>query len=174
MFERYTEKARGVIFLARFETSRFGTAEIETEHVLLGLLSQDKALLDRLLGTAVDVAPIAARISDRTPMGEEGQLFADVPLPVDLESLLQQIRDQSSAGEKIPVARDVALSTECKRVLMFTAEEANQLDHKHIDTEHLLLGLLLEHGCFAAEILRGLGFSLEKVREDLAKRSNET
>lgn len=122
MFGRYTEKARGVIFLARFET---GTAEIETEHVLLGLLSQDKALLDRLPGTPVDAEPLGARIRDRTPMGEGTQVFADVPLPVDLESLLQQIRDQSSVGGKIPMSTDVPLSIECERVLMFTAEEAS-------------------------------------------------
>lgn len=59
-------------------------------------------------------------------------------------------------------------------MLLSTAEEAKRLTHQHIGTEHLLLGLLAEDGCFAAEILRGLGLSIEKVRGDLAKRPGET
>jgi ATP-dependent Clp protease ATP-binding subunit ClpC len=59
-------------------------------------------------------------------------------------------------------------------VLLSTAEEARRLNHHHIGVEHLLLGLLAEEGCFAAEILRGLGLSIEKVRQDLAGPPGET
>ena len=58
--------------------------------------------------------------------------------------------------------------------LLSTGEEAKRLNHQHIGPEHLLLGLLLRHDCVAAEILRGLGLSVEKVREDLAKQSGGT
>ncbi len=141
MFERYTENALRVIFFARDETSEFGTPEIEAEHFLLSLLRQDKALLDRLAAA-----------------------------PLDVESIRQQIRDHRPASDKTPTDVDVPLSEECKRALEHTAEEAKQLNHKRIGTEHMLLGLLLVDGCFAAEILKGLGLSAEIVRENLVKR----
>src|ERR1700691_3828276 len=122
MFERYTEKARRVIFFARYEASQFGSPYIETEHLLLGLLREDKALTNRFFRSR--------------PSG----------LP---------------------------LSNECKRVLAYAAEEAERLSHKHIGTEHLLLGLLREEKCFAAEILHERGLRLSTIREELARTSQE-
>lgn len=62
MFERYTEKARRAIFFARFETSRFGSPYIETEHLLLGLLREDKALANRLLRSHAAIESIRRQI----------------------------------------------------------------------------------------------------------------
>src|SRR5947209_5640087 len=65
------------------------------------------------------------------------------------------------------------LSHECKRVLAYGAEEAERLNHKHIGTEHLLLGLLREEKCFAAEILHERGLRLSAIREELARSTQE-
>src|SRR5205814_5109407 len=62
---------------------------------------------------------------------------------------------------------------ECKRVLAYAAEEAERLSHKHIGTEHLLLGLLREEKCFAAEILHERGLRLSTIREELARTTQE-
>jgi len=113
MFERYTEKARRVIFFARYEASQFGSPYIETEHLLLGLLREDKALANRFLRSHAAV-----------------------------ESIRKQIEGHTTIREKVSTSVDLPLSHECKRVLAYGAEEAERLNHKHIGTEHLLLGLL--------------------------------
>ncbi len=140
MFERYTEKARRTVFFARFEASQFGSPNIEPEHLLLGLLREDKALADRL----------------------------PHPRP-SLESVRKQIEARTTLGEKVPTSVDLPLSVECKRVLAYAEEEGERLSHKHIGTEHLLLGLLREEKCFAAEILHGWGLRLETIREELSQ-----
>src|ERR1039458_8476411 len=125
MFERYTEKARRVIFFARYEASRFGSPYIETEHLLLGLLREDKALANRFLRSHAAV-----------------------------ESIRKQIEGHTAPGPSVSTSVDLPLSHECRRVLAYGAEEAQRLNHKHIGTEHLLLGILREEKCFAAQLLR--------------------
>src|ERR1700739_1721133 len=144
MFERYTEKARRVIFFARYEASQFGSPYIETEHLLLGLLREDKALTNRFLRSHASV-----------------------------ESIRKQIEQRTIVREKVSTSVDLPLSNECKRVLAYAAEEAERLSHKHIGTEHLLLGLLREEKCFAAEILHERGLRLSTIREELARTSQE-
>src|SRR2546429_7512003 len=144
MFERYTEKARRVIFFARYEASQFGSPYIETEHLLLGLLREDKALTNRFLRYHASV-----------------------------ESIRKQIEGHTTIREKVSTSVDLPLSNECKRVLAYAAEEAERLSHKHIGTEHLLLGLLREEKCFAAEILHERGLRLSTIREELARSSQE-
>src|SRR6202158_2382590 len=144
MFERYTEKARRVIFFARYEASQFGPPYIETEHLLLGLLREDKALTNRFLRSHASV-----------------------------ESMRKQIEGHTTIREKVSSSVDLPLSNECKRVLAYAAEEAERLSHKHIGTEHLLLGLLREEKCFAAEILHERGLRLSTIREELARTSQE-
>src|SRR5690349_20428276 len=119
MFERYTEKARRVIFFARYEASQFGSPYIETEHLLLGLLREDKALTNRFL-----------------------------PRDVSVESIRRQIEEHTLVRERIPTSVDLPVSNECKHVLKYAAEEADSLSHAHVGTEHLLLGLLREKKCF--------------------------
>src|ERR1700710_2319715 len=144
MFERYTEKARRVIFFARYEASQFGSPYIETEHLLLGLLREDKALANRFLRSHAAI-----------------------------ESIRKQIEAHTTVREKVSTSVDLPLSNECKRVLAYAAEEAERLSHKHIGTEHLLLGLLREEKCFAAEILHERGLRLSTIREELARSQSE-
>ena len=144
MFERYTEKARRVIFFARYEASQFGSPYIETEHLLLGLLREDKALTNRFLRSHASV-----------------------------ESIRKQIEGHTTIREKVSTSVDLPLSNECKRVLAYAAEEAERLSHKHIGTEHLLLGLLREEKCFAAEILHERGLRLSAIREELSRTTQE-
>src|ERR1700750_299482 len=142
--ERYTEKARRVIFFARYEASQFGSPYIETEHLLLGLLREDKALANRFLRSHAAI-----------------------------ESIRKQIEAHTTIREKVSTSVDLPLSHECKRVLAYGAEEAERLNHKHIGTEHLLLGLLREEKCFAAEILHERGLRLSTIREELARSQSE-
>jgi ATP-dependent Clp protease ATP-binding subunit ClpC len=140
MFGRYTEKARRVIFFARYEASQFGSPYIETDHLLLGLLREDKALTNRFLHTHASV-----------------------------ESIRKQIESHTVVRDSIPTSVDLPLSNECKRVLAYAAEEAERLGHQYIGTEHLLLGLLREDKCFAAELLRERGVKLDALRAELAR-----
>jgi ATP-dependent Clp protease ATP-binding subunit ClpC len=144
MFERYTEKARRVIFFARYEASQFGSPFIETEHLLLGLLREDKALTNRFLRSHTSV-----------------------------DSIRKQIEGHTATREKVSTSVDLPLSHECKRVLAYAAEEAERLSHKHIGTEHLLLGLLREEKSFAAEILHERGLRLSTIREELTRQQSE-
>ena len=93
MFERYTEKARRVIFFARYEASQFGSPYIETEHLLLGLLREDKALTNRFLRSHASV-----------------------------ESIRKQIEGHTTTREKVSTSVDLPLSNECKRVLAYAAD----------------------------------------------------
>jgi ATP-dependent Clp protease ATP-binding subunit ClpC len=116
MFERYTEKARRVIFFARYEASQFGSPYIESEHVLLGIVREDKPLTNRFLRAEV-------------------------------ASIRKQVETQTTTRENTATSVDLPLSNESKRVLAYAGEEAERLAHKHIGTEHLLLGLLREEKC---------------------------
>lgn len=140
MFERYTERARRVIFFARYEASQFGSTTIETEHFLLGLLREDKNLSNRFIRNS---------------------------LPI--ESIRNEVERRTTILEKVSTSIDLPLSNECKRILAYAAEEAERLNHRHIGTEHLLLGILREEKCLAAEILREYGLRLDTIREELAR-----
>ena len=144
MFERYTEKARRTIFFARYEASQFGSPYIETEHLLLGVLREDKALTNRFL-----------------------------PGNAHVESIRKEIEEATVIREKVSTSVDLPLSNESKRVLAHAAEEAARLSDKHIGTEHLLLGLLREEASFAAQILNTHGVRLSAVREQQARLSRE-
>jgi len=139
MFERYTERARRVIFFARYEASQFGSHAIETEHLLIGLLREDRNLVNRFL------------------LDEKG------------ESIRAEIEARATLREKVPTSIDMPLSEECRRILAYATEEAVRLNHLHIGTEHLLLGILREEKCMAAEILRGHGLRLMAIREELTR-----
>jgi len=138
MFERYTEKARRVIFFARYEASQYGTPAIEAEHLLLGLLRENKQFANQTLQPEV-VEAIRSKIDARFPV-----------------------------RESTPTSVDLPLSEESKHVLKYAADEADQLGHKHIGTEHLLLGLLRNKGIFAAELLYQQGLDIDALRGKLA------
>ena len=125
MFERYTERARRVIFFARYEASQLGSGAIETEHLLLGLIREGKGLTSRL--------------------------FAKGHLSMD--QIRKDVEGRSPYREKVSTSLDIPLSTESKRVLGHAAEEAERLLHNYIGTEHILLGLMREERSTAATIL---------------------
>lgn len=139
MFERYTEQARRTIFFARYEASNYGSRYIETEHLLLGLLRENKRLNLILFGEHSRIDEIRKRVDAHTP-----------------------------ARERIATSVDIPLSDEGKLTLAYAAEEAERLELKHIGTEHLLLGILRESKSFGAAILNQLGITLENVRKELA------
>src|SRR5438094_1010361 len=138
MFERYTERARRVIFFARYEASQFGSTTIETEHLLLGLMREDKGLTNRFLRSHSSI-----------------------------ESIRKEIEGRTLIREKVSTSIDLPLSAECKRILAFAADESERLGHRHIGTEHLLLGILREDKSAAAEILYERGLRLNQIRDDL-------
>ena len=140
MFERYTEKARRVIFFAHYEASQYGSPYIETEYLLLGLLREDPALQRRFLGPTTVAADI------RT-----------------------DIERQITRRERISTSVEMPLTNECKKVLTLAAEESDRLGHRHVGTEHILVGMLRVEGSLAARLLRQRGLKPEAIREQLAK-----
>jgi len=143
MFERYTEKARRVIFFSRYEASQFGASQIEVEHILLGLVREDKKLTARFFHSA----------------------------HASVESIRKEIEGRTVMRERISTQIDLPLSEESKRALAFAAEESETLGNRHIGTEHLLLGLLREENSLAAEILEEFGLRIADMRQDLVKAS---
>jgi hypothetical protein len=124
MFERYTEEARRVVLFARYEASRFGSKSIGTRHLLLGLMREDKTLRVNLSSGA-------------------------------REDIRKQIEESFSSGvQPLSTSVDLPLSQDSKRALAYANEEREALQHKLIDSGHLVLGLLRTENCAAANILR--------------------
>ena len=140
MFERYTEKARRVIFYARYDASNFGSKTIAPEHLLLGLVREDKTLATRFF------------IS-------RAQFNAD--------AIRKEIEGRSVLREKLPQTTELILTPESKRVLIYANEESERMQSGFIGTEHLLVGLLREERSMAAEILYERGLRLQAVRDEL-------
>jgi ketosteroid isomerase-like protein len=140
MFHRFTEKARRVIFYARYEASQYGSPRIESEHLLLGLLREDKGIVWHFMDAEGSEIDIRAKIEKRVPRGECFSTSVEVPL----------------AGD-------------CKDILNLAVEESDRLGHPHVGTEHLLLGMLLLESSLAAQILTETGIKPEAVRELVSK-----
>src|SRR4029434_10708214 len=138
MFERYTERARRVLFFARYEASQLGSISIETEHLLLGLIREDKGLTSRIFARS----------------------------HLSLENIRKDIEGRTVFREKVSTSVEIPFSAETKRVLQYAAEEADRLLHNYIGTEHLLLGILREERSVAATILMENGVRTETVRRD--------
>lgn len=139
MFDRYTESARRVLFFARYEVSERGGTAIETEHILLGVTREPKGLVARIL------------------------------TPPMLEGIRREVEAQSVRREKLDESIDIPFSTETKRALQFTADEADRLGHDYIGAEHLLLGLLREDTSAAASMLKRHGLGLDAVRNKIVE-----
>lgn len=142
MFERYTEKARRVIFFSRYEAARNESPYIEAEHLLLGLAREDQELARDFLGGDAGVDEIKDEIGKRWTT--------------------RDTRQKASSSIDLP------LSNESKRILAYAAEEAQRLDHRHIGTEHLFLGILREEKSFAAQLLSSRGIRIEEARRKIA------
>ena len=152
LLERFTEQARRAIFFARYEASQFGTKAIESEHLLLGILHEHWRLSERLYRRKAS--------ANRTLESKASTMAA-------LSEIRKEIKQRKPSGPKTPTTVDLPLSMECKRAMTFAAEEAREMKHQHIGNEHLLVGLLREKKCFAAELLRARGVDLEEARKDL-------
>jgi uncharacterized protein (TIGR02246 family) len=139
MFERYTEKARRVVLFARFEASQYGSQYIETEHLLLGLMRENFPFMSSMIGYGISV-----------------------------DGIRREVEKHVQRGERFSTAVEVPLSAESKRVLTHAADEADRLGHRHIGTEHMLLGLLREKEAHAAVILRQQGADIAAIRLKLA------
>ena len=145
MFERYTERARRVLFFARYEASQLGSISIETEHLLLGLIREGKGLTSRIFARS----------------------------HLSIENIRKEIEGRTVFREKVSTSVEIPFSAETKRVLQFAAEEADRLLHNYIGTEHLLLGILREERSVASTVLSEKGMRLKSVREDIVQLLNE-
>jgi methylmalonyl-CoA/ethylmalonyl-CoA epimerase len=140
MFERYTEKARRVIFFARYEASLFGSPQIGTEHLLLGMIREDDKLLLGIFGST----------------GAVGKLR-------------QSLESRKAKREGIGASVELPLSPESNMALAYACEESDRLADRHIGTEHLLLGLLRTEGSTAEIVLRENGLTLERARAGVGR-----
>lgn len=136
MFERFTEQARRAIFFGRYEAQLLRSDYIETEHLLLGILRDDKRRVSQISESAAG-------------------------------AIRQRVEQNAPGRELSPPKIDLPLSQECKRALPLAAEEADTLQHKQIDTPHLLLGLLRIKDCTAAKLLREQGLDYNSYRATL-------
>jgi hypothetical protein len=141
-FERFTEKARRVIFFARYEASQYGSPVIEIEHLLLGLLREDGHVVLRFLRAKATAAQF------RT-----------------------QIETHVTQRERISTAVEVPLTDECKKILILAKEESDNFRHRYIGTEHLLLAMLECPASLAARLLIERGVDTAAIREQIAKTS---
>ncbi|HKB08659.1 MAG TPA: ATP-dependent Clp protease ATP-binding subunit [Candidatus Polarisedimenticolia bacterium] len=138
MFEKYTEKAKKVLFLARYEASQMGSKVIGSEHLLLGLIKEGDDLVRDLFGRS----------------------------SVNLELLRAELEARGPSGEKPAAPIEIPFSEETKKILACAEEEAERLLHPYVSDEHILLGLLRVEDSAAGRILAEKGMRLYALRED--------
>ena len=138
MWQRFTERARKVVFYAQEEAGRLGENYVSTEHLLLGLVRENDS--------------VAARILDR--------------IGVSLGRIRSEIERQVSRGDG-RLGQDMQLTPRAKRVIDLAYDEARQLNNNYIGTEHLLLGLIREGEGLAGRVLSKLGVDLDRTRREV-------
>ena len=141
MFDKFTNRAKQVIKLAKKEAQRLNHNYLGTEHVLLGLLKLGQ-------GIAVNVLR---------------------NLNIDYETVLSEVERLVGFGPEIQVYGDPALTGKVKKAFEFANEEAASLNHNYVGTEHLLLALLRQTDGIAAQILENLNINLKEVRKEVLK-----
>ncbi|MCM8794967.1 MAG: ATP-dependent Clp protease ATP-binding subunit [Candidatus Omnitrophica bacterium] len=146
MFNRFTERARKVILLAKEEAKRFNHDYIGTEHILLGLIREGE-------GVAAAVLQNLGLSSDQ--------------IRLEVEKLVQ-------LGPSTIVSGDIPFTPKAKKVIELAMDEARNLGHNYIGTEHLLLGLIREGEGIAAQVLVNLGLDLGKVRQEVMELLGST
>ncbi|HTY45985.1 MAG TPA: ATP-dependent Clp protease ATP-binding subunit [Patescibacteria group bacterium] len=139
MFNRFTERARKVIILAKEEARRFNHDYIGTEHILLGLIREGEG--------------VAATVLQK--MG------------VSLENIRLEVEKLVQPGPTTQIIGDIPFTPRAKKALELAAEEARSLGHNYIGTEHLLLGLIREGEGVASQVLLNLGLDLNTVRNEV-------
>ncbi len=141
MFNRFTERARKVILLAKEEAKRFNHDYIGTEHILLGLIREGEGVASAVLQ-------------------KMGLSFEKIRL--EIEKLVQP-------GPSTVVSGDIPFTPQAKKVIELAMDEARALNHNYIGTEHLLLGLLKEGEGIASQVLLNFDLDLGKVRNEVIK-----
>ncbi|MCK4873146.1 MAG: ATP-dependent Clp protease ATP-binding subunit [Phycisphaerales bacterium] len=139
MFERFTDRARKVMALANQEAQRFNHEYIGTEHILLGLVKEGSGVGANVLKN----------------------------LDVDLRKVRLEVEKLVKSGPDMVTMGKLPQTPRAKKVIEYAIEEARNLNHNYVGTEHLLLGLLREHDGVAAQVLMNLGLKLEDVREEV-------
>ncbi|HMQ03088.1 MAG TPA: ATP-dependent Clp protease ATP-binding subunit [Pyrinomonadaceae bacterium] len=147
MFERYTERSRRVIFFARYEALQYGSTVIAPEHILLGLMREDKTLAPR---------------------------YFPARRGVTVDSVRKEVEARIVLRDRIPQSAELHLAPETKRILFYASEESRQLKSRNIGPEHLLLGMAREERSVAAEIIFQLGFRIQDVRDELGRQHGLT
>jgi ATP-dependent Clp protease ATP-binding subunit ClpC len=141
MYERFTDRARKVMQLANQEAQRFNHEYIGTEHILLGLVKEGSGVAANVLKN----------------------------LDIDLRKIrleVEKIVQTGPGGEQVVMGK-LPHTPRAKKVIEYSIEEARNLNHNYVGTEHLLLGLLREQEGVAAQVLMNLGLKLEDVREEV-------
>ncbi len=144
MFERYTERSRRVIFFARYEALQYGSQVIAPEHILLGLMREDRSL-------AAKYFPYRDTLT--------------------VDAVRREIEERIVLRDRIPQSSELHLSPVTKRVLFYANDESRQLKNRHIGPEHILLGLVREERSVAAEILFGFGLRVQDIRDRLIQQN---
>ncbi|MEM6315083.1 MAG: Clp protease N-terminal domain-containing protein, partial [Planctomycetota bacterium] len=139
MFERFTDRARKVMALANQEAQRFNHEYIGTEHILLGLVKEGSGVGANVLKN----------------------------LDVDLRKVRLEVEKLVKSGPEMVTMGKLPQTPRAKKVIEYAIEEARNLNHNYVGTEHLLLGLLREHDGVAAQVLMNLNLKLEEVREEV-------
>jgi ATP-dependent Clp protease ATP-binding subunit ClpC len=139
MFERLTDRARKVMALANQEAQRFNHEYIGTEHILLGLVKEGSGVGANVLKN----------------------------LGIDLRKVRLEVEKLVKSGPEMVTMGKLPQTPRAKKVIEYAIEEARNLNHNYVGTEHLLLGLLREQDGVAAQVLLNLGLKLEEVREEV-------
>lgn len=177
MFERFTTQARSAVVQAQDEARRLGSANVGTEHVLLGILGDPTCAGARVLtGLGLELEPLRDDVAradraDRAPAaGDEEALRT---LGIDLDQVRRAAEETFGPGalERPRVGRrgHIPFTPRSKRALEAALREALRLGHRYIGTEHLLLGLVRVGGSIATRIVRGRGVTVEQVRDAVAQ-----
>ena len=139
MYERFTDRARKVMQLANQEAQRFNHEYIGTEHILLGLVKEGSGVAANVLKN----------------------------LDIDLRKIRLEVEKLVQSGPDMVTMGKLPQTPRAKKVIEYAMEEARNLNHNYVGTEHLLLGLLREQEGVAAQVLMNLGLKLEEVREEV-------
>lgn len=139
MYERFTDRARKVMQLANQEAQRFNHEYIGTEHVLLGLVKEGSGVAANVLKN----------------------------LDVDLRKIRLEVEKLVQSGPEMVTMGKLPQTPRAKKVIEYSMEEARNLNHNYVGTEHILLGLLREQEGVAAQVLMNLGLKLDEVREEV-------
>lgn len=136
---KFTERAQKVILIAQEEAKRLNHDYVGTEHILLGLIALGEGVAAQVLSN----------------------------LGVDLHKIQSEVEKIVGAGDNVMLLGEIPFSPRAKKVLELAVEEANNLGHYYVGTEHLLLGLLREEEGVASRVLENLGLRLDIVREEI-------